>query len=159
MGDLIKAQLALYAGSTNIEKHLAPALPMVDGDKDTLSQLLLSLIENARDAIGETEAGIVAVRTEVTREGRGVAIHVDDNGPGVSADARDKLFTPYYTTKHAHGGTGLGLAIAHRIVSYHQGKISVSQSPMGRARFSVELPVIGEETLTAGMSISMKRSR
>ncbi len=159
VGELVRAQLALYAGSTNIEKHLADPLPLVDGDKDTLSQLLLNLIENARDAIEHTHDGSVTVTTEATREGRGVAIHVDDNGPGVSAEARDKLFTPYYTTKHAHGGTGLGLAIAHRIVSDHHGKISVSQSPMGGARFSVELPAIGEETLPAGLSASMKRFR
>jgi len=159
IGDIISAQLALYAGSTRIEKHLAEPLPKIQGDKDTLSQLLLNLIENARDATRDVAEGAVGVTTEVTREGRAVAIHIDDNGPGVSAEARDKLFTPYYTTKHAHGGTGLGLAIAHRIVSDHGGKISIGQSPMGGARFSVELPILGEESVPASLSASMKRFR
>ena len=157
VGGLINAQLALYAGSTKIEKHLADELPLIQGDKDTLSQLLLNLIENARDATKDVAEGAVGVTTEVTREGRAIAIHIDDNGPGVSAEARDKLFTPYYTTKHAHGGTGLGLAIAHRIVSDHHGKISIGQSPMGGARFSVELPMDGEGG--PSMSASMKRFR
>ncbi len=159
VGALITAQLSLYAGSARIEKHLADTLPQIQGDKDTLSQLILNLIENARDATRDVPEGAVGVTTEVSREGRAVAIHVDDNGPGVSGEARDKLFTPYYTTKHAHGGTGLGLAIAHRIVSDHHGKISVGQSPMGGARFSVELPIVGEDSVPAGMSASMKRFR
>ncbi len=139
--ELVASQLALYTGNSKVEKHLDPTLPSIDGDKDTLSQVLINLIENARDAIAAREDGVVSVSTAVSREGRAVVLHIDDNGPGVSAEARDKLFTPYYTTKHAHGGTGLGLAIAHRIVSDHQGKISVTQSPLGGARFSVELPV------------------
>ncbi len=140
LNELVTAQLALYTGSSAVGKHLEPGLPRVDGDKDTLSQVLLNLIENARDAVRDREDGSVSVSTAICREGHAVVLHVDDNGPGVSAKARDKLFTPYYTTKHAHGGTGLGLAIAHRIVSDHQGKISVTQSPLGGARFSVELP-------------------
>lgn len=159
IGGLVSGQLALYAGNTRMEKQLATDLPLVQGDKDTLSQLLLNLIENARDATRDVENGAVGVCTEVSREGRAVAIHIDDNGPGVSAEARDKLFTPYYTTKHAHGGTGLGLAIAHRIVSDHHGKISVSQSPMGGARFSVELPIAGDDGEPASLSASMKRFR
>ncbi len=156
---LVRGQLSLYAGSAPIESHLASDLPTIYGDKDTLTQLLLNLVENARDATRECDSPAVAVTTELSREGRAIAIHVDDNGPGVSPEARDKLFTPYYTTKHAHGGTGLGLAIAHRIVSDHYGKIAVSDSPLGGARFTVELPVEEEDGQPASLSASMKRFR
>lgn len=159
LNDLVRAQLALYQGSVAISKSLEKDLPELEADRDTLSQLLLNLIENARDAIGDAAAGEIHVSTESSRGGKAVVFHVDDNGPGISAEAKDKIFTPYYTTKHAQGGTGLGLAIAHRIVSDHHGKISASDSPQGGARFSVELPAqgAGDEVLLATMSGTMQR--
>ena len=66
---------------------------------------------------------------------------VDDNGAGVADDVKDKIFAPYFTTKHGRGGTGLGLAIVHRIVSDHGGRIAVSSATIGGARFVVELPL------------------
>ncbi len=161
INDVVRAQLALYQGSGQLESSLAEGLPSIDADKDTISQLLLNLIENARDAIADDPEGRIVVTTESTRNGKAVAIRVDDNGPGIGAEAREKLFTPYYTTKHAHGGTGLGLAIAHRIVSDHQGQIVAGESPLGGARFTVELPALGagDEVLIASMSSSVKRVR
>ena len=134
---------------------------MLEADRDTLSQLLLNLIENARDAIAGQEEGEIRVSTESSRGGKAVVFRVDDNGPGITAEVKDKLFTPYYTTKHAHGGTGLGLAIAHRIVSDHHGQISAAESPMGGARFTVELPAqgAGDDVFLATMNGKMPRFR
>lgn len=159
LNDLVRAQVALYQGSLEISSSLEDDLPLLEADKDTLSQLLLNLIENARDAIDGREGGKIRVCTESSRGGRAVIVRVDDNGPGISPEVKDKLFTPYYTTKHAHGGTGLGLAIAHRIVSDHNGKITASDSPLGGARFTVELPArgAGDEVLLATMSGKMPR--
>jgi signal transduction histidine kinase len=161
LNDLVRAQVALYQGSVAISKSLEDELPVIEADRDTLSQLLLNLIENARDAISGQEDGKIRVTTESSRGGKAVLFRVDDNGPGIAPEVKDKLFTPYYTTKHAHGGTGLGLAIAHRIVSDHSGKISASESPMGGARFTVELPAqgAGDEVLLATMSGKMPRFR
>ena len=64
---------------------------------------------------------------------------VEDNGPGVPPELKDKVFAPYFTTKQAKGGTGLGLAIVHRIVSDHGGTIRVQSRP-GRTCFTVSLP-------------------
>jgi signal transduction histidine kinase len=159
LNDLVRAQVALYQGSVEISKSFEDDLPLLEADKDTLSQLLLNLIENARDAIGERPDGKIRVSTESSRRGRAVIFRVDDNGPGISSEVKEKLFTPYFTTKHAHGGTGLGLAIAHRIVSDHNGKITAGDSPMGGARFTVELPAqgAGDEVLLATMSGKMPR--
>jgi signal transduction histidine kinase len=159
LNDLVRSQVALYKGSVAISKSFEEDLPMLEADKDTLSQLLLNLIENARDAIGDSPDGKIRVSTESSRGGRAVIVRVDDNGPGIAPDVKDKLFTPYYTTKHAHGGTGLGLAIAHRIVSDHHGRIAATDSPWGGARFTVELPAqgAGDEVLLATMSGKMPR--
>lgn len=161
INDLIRSQLALYQGTGQIQASLMDGLPSIEADKDTICQLLLNLIENARDAISSVPDATIVVSTESTRGGKAVAIHIDDNGPGIGADAREKLFTPYYTTKHAQGGTGLGLAIAHRIVSDHHGQIMAGASPLGGARFTVELPAqgAGDEVLIASMTSSMKRFR
>ncbi len=145
LNELVRSQVALYQGSVDIEKHLDEGLPTIEADKDTVSQLLLNLIENARDAIGESEGARIVITTARLPKSDSVILYVDDNGPGISAAIKEKLFTPYFTTKHAHGGTGLGLAIAHRIVSDHRGKIMVSDSPIGGARFSVELPILSED--------------
>ena len=57
------------------------------------------------------------------------------------SEIKDKVFAPYFTTKHAKGGTGLGLAIVHRIVSDHGGRITVTDVKGGGARFVIELPL------------------
>jgi signal transduction histidine kinase len=74
----------------------------------------------------------------VTRDATQVVFTVDDNGPGVPRDERQRIFTPFYTTKDH--GTGLGLAIAHTVVSLHGGSLTVDDAPLGGARFRVTLP-------------------
>jgi len=114
-------------------------LPSIEADKDQLSQVLLNLFENARDAVGGE--GQVRVQTRVSRPGRAISLVVEDSGPGIPTEVRDRIFTPYFTTKHESGGSGLGLAIVHRIVTDHGGRIAVGSSPLGGARFLVELPL------------------
>jgi len=72
---------------------------------------------------------------------RGARLTVDDNGPGVPAEARERIFDPYVTTKE--NGTGLGLAIVRKIVLDHGGDVHVDEqaSPLGGARFVVTLPI------------------
>ena len=64
---------------------------------------------------------------------------VQDNGPGVAADAREKVFRPFFTTKK--DGTGLGLALVQKIIVTHNGRINVSSGPNGGASFQVTLPI------------------
>jgi signal transduction histidine kinase len=126
--EVVESTLALYSGVVERELQPAPA----QADRDQIVQVLINLLENARDAAGS--GGKVTVRTR-TREGF-VELEVADSGPGLSDEARAKLFTPYYTTKQK--GTGLGLAIVHRIVTDHGGEIRVV-SEQG-AVFTVSLP-------------------
>jgi nitrogen fixation/metabolism regulation signal transduction histidine kinase len=143
LNELVSSQLALYQGSIEIDKLLASPLPAIEADRDQLSQVLLNLIENARDAGAASGAIQVRVETRVSRPGRAVTLVVEDAGPGIPSEVQGRIFTPYFTTKHASGGTGLGLAIVHRIVTDHGGRITVGTSSLGGARFLIELPVAG----------------
>jgi nitrogen fixation/metabolism regulation signal transduction histidine kinase len=145
INDLVQSSLSLYEGAVDIDKQLASDLPQIEGDRDQLSQVLLNLLENARDALAHRvegpEGGAIRVETRMGTTTDRVQLYVDDNGPGIAEELVEKLFTPYFTTKHGKGGTGLGLAIVHRIVSDHGGRIYAGASPTGGARFVVELPL------------------
>jgi signal transduction histidine kinase len=78
------------------------------------------------------------VRLSVEARGRRAALIVDDNGPGVPAGERQRIFDPYVT--HKEGGTGLGLAIVRKIVIDHGGDVTAADAPAGGARFVVEIP-------------------
>jgi signal transduction histidine kinase len=67
-----------------------------------------------------------------------VAVTIDDSGPGVKSEARDRIFEPFFTTKPE--GSGLGLSIVHAIVTQHGGTIAVETAPEGGARFVLRLP-------------------
>ena len=141
LNEVIRSSLSLYQGAAPIEVTLLEGLPRLDADKGQVSQVVLNLVENARDAIGGRAGGKVAVTTSIGEAGDRAVLVVEDNGPGVPPDLKDKVFAPYFTTKHSKGGTGLGLAIVHRIVSDHGGRIAVTERPGGGARFSIELPL------------------
>lgn len=144
VNDAVSSSLALYVGSAPIEIRPAAGLPAIDADRRQLSQVLLNLVENARDAIAqrpEAEGGQITVSTRVGDAGDRIELIVEDNGPGVPSERKDKVFSPYFTTKEHKGGTGLGLAIVHRIVSDHGGRISLANVLGGGARFTVELPL------------------
>ncbi|HEX4453976.1 MAG TPA: ATP-binding protein [Kofleriaceae bacterium] len=142
LNEIVSASLALYKGGTPpVELRLADHLPRIDADKGQINQVLLNLVENARDALGGRDDGKVTVTTKRGDANDRVLLVVDDNGPGVPPGAKDKVFAPYFTTKQTKGGTGLGLAIVHRIVSDHGGRITIGDAPGGGARFMIELPL------------------
>ncbi len=140
LNEVVRSALTLYQGAAPVETKLG-TVPQLDADKNQLNQVVLNLVENARDAIGARTNGKVIVSTRLGEAGDRAMLVVEDNGPGVPPELKDKVFAPYFTTKHNKGGTGLGLAIVHRIVSDHGGRIAVSDAPGGGARFSIELPL------------------
>jgi signal transduction histidine kinase len=142
--ELVRAELALRPA----EDGPTVALDLVDRwggaridvDGGQLKQVLLNLVQNAVHAVddGDRPEPCVTLTVEPVADPAGVAFVVDDNGPGVPAEIRQRIFTPFYTTKDH--GTGLGLAVAHAIVQLHGGGIAVEDSPLGGARFRVTLP-------------------
>ncbi|HEY3497093.1 MAG TPA: HAMP domain-containing sensor histidine kinase [Polyangiaceae bacterium] len=115
--------------------EIAQDLPSVRCDEGQLRQALLNLIQNARDAT--PEGGTVTVRVKQSDDG--VAITVEDEGPGIEPRVREQLFEPFFTTKA--GGTGLGLAITRNIAVSHGGSIECEPLSGGRGtRFVLTLP-------------------
>ena len=123
-------------GQPAIEGRLEIAEPglSLDGDPEQLSRALRNLILNAMDALPAGGSIILKARR---LEGE-IAIEVSDTGAGLSKEECERLFTPYYTTKHH--GTGLGLAIVQSVVSDHGGRISVESEPGKGATFRIVLP-------------------
>jgi two-component system, NtrC family, nitrogen regulation sensor histidine kinase NtrY len=149
LNEIVRSALSLYQGAASVDSRLAKDLPEIDGDKGQLTQVLLNLVENARDAIGTRPEGHITVTTRRGDANDRAMLIVEDNGPGVPTDLKDKIFAPYFTTKQAKGGTGLGLAIVHRIVSDHGGRITISDAPDHGARFTIELPLRSGTALLA----------
>jgi len=116
-----------------VHVDLTPDVPEVEVDADQLKRVLLNVINNALEAMADT-GGELRLRT--AREGDGVAIRVDDDGPGVEDVQR--IFEPHYTTKVK--GLGLGLAIARQIVEEHGGTIRADSVPGSGTSVSIHLP-------------------
>jgi signal transduction histidine kinase len=113
-----------------------PDLPQAWGLAGELNQVWANLIDNALDAAPESSR----VEVQATRESRGVAIRIIDNGSGIPAEIRERIFDPFFTTKPMGQGTGLGLDIVRRLVRHNDGEISVESRP-GRTEFRVLLPL------------------
>ncbi len=123
-----------------ILKDLYASLPSVTLDKEQIKQVLLNILLNAVDATPEN--GTISVSTRpVTRNGYldCVQVVIADTGKGIPAEDLEKVFTPFYTTKHT--GSGLGLSISHQIVQEHQGNIEVESKLNQGTTFRIILPV------------------
>ncbi|HSB19263.1 MAG TPA: protoglobin domain-containing protein [Anaeromyxobacteraceae bacterium] len=121
-------------GEVALEQMGLSDLPAVSGDPLQLRQVFVNLLQNAVQAAGA--AGRIWVRGG--REAGGVAVAVEDTGPGVDPGTRRRLFEPLITTRD--GGTGLGLALVKRIVERHGGTVGYEDRSGGGARFTVRLP-------------------
>jgi signal transduction histidine kinase len=133
--NLFRAQLtAPGRPPIRLVTDLDPALGTIRADADQLSRALQNLLLNAIDAM--PNGGDVTVRT---RRADGAAhLEVADTGDGLTEEEQQRLFTPYYTTKHH--GTGLGLAIVQSVVTDHGGRIRVTSAPGRGTTFDIELP-------------------
>ncbi len=118
-----------------VRRELAGALPPVQADPEQVGQVVVNLALNAIEAM--ESGGLLVVATR--RSNDGVELSVLDSGPGIAAEDRERIFRPFYTTKHA--GTGLGLAIVRQIVNRHGGRVSLGDAPGGGAEFVVSLPM------------------
>jgi len=114
------------------------SLPELTTDGNQLQQVILNIVNNARDAIAEKE-GTITISTSM-REGK-ILVSIQDTGGGMSEDVLEKLFVPFFTTKEVGKGTGLGLSVSYGIVKGLGGEIKV-ESVVGEAStFTIELPI------------------
>ena len=126
---------------------LAAQLPLIEGDRVQLEQVMLNLVMNACDAMsaGGADARRLSIRTRATDSS--VQISFGDLGPGFRAEDYDKLFQPFYTTKPQ--GLGLGLSISRSIVAAHEGQLWGTSTPGRGATFHITLPVLDLGPITA----------
>jgi signal transduction histidine kinase len=114
-------------------------LPRVTADPHRLGQVLMNLLGNARQAMEAAEQGrSLTVRTR--RREQMVEIQVVDDGPGIPAGTKTKIFDWFFTTKPPGEGTGLGLAVSREIVQAHGGNLRLEDTPGGGATFVLEIP-------------------
>jgi two-component system nitrogen regulation sensor histidine kinase NtrY len=148
---LLADALALYAGlltDAALELTAAPDLPLVRLDPEQVRRVVINLVDNAIEALAEAREtgrmrtaapGLIAIDTAYLPAHGVVRLRVADNGPGLPAGDRSKLFMPYYSTKGR--GSGLGLAIVRRIIAEHGGSIEAADNLPHGTCFTIELPV------------------
>jgi signal transduction histidine kinase len=148
VGEVIDGTVGLLAPqkpfrTIEIQVTVPSDLPPVRANRDRLRQMLVNLLLNAADAIGQDRPGTVGLRAEpaVLPDGRpAVRIAVTDNGPGIPPELLDAIFDPFVTTKAPGAGTGLGLSVCQGIVEGLGGTIRASNLEGGGARFELLLP-------------------
>lgn len=134
----------LFAGkAVTVACSVAAADARVLIDRQAMARVLLNLIQNAHEA---APAG-VRVRLSSQLDGARVVLTVADDGPGIPAAVRERLFEPYFTTKSS--GTGLGLAICRRLVEAHGGSIRLVHSGPGATEFAIDLPIAADNASPA----------
>lgn len=135
-------------------------LPLIECYAGQLNQVFMNILTNAIDALEEHEKNqkqpaeanghfntdeqhtpTIHIRTEVVGGDR-IAVHIADNGPGITQEVQQRLFDPFFTTKPVGKGTGLGMSICHQIITdKHKGSLHCISSPKNGAEFIIEVPI------------------
>jgi two-component system NtrC family sensor kinase len=123
-------------GIVSVAEEYAPDLPTVEVDVSRIKQVFLNIINNAVYVM--PNGGTLTVRTKADH--RGVRVELEDTGPGIAPEHRDRIFDPFFTTKPEVSGTGLGLSVSLGIVQSHGGTIDVQSAPGQGATFTIKLP-------------------
>lgn len=124
--------------SVRISKKYDPSLPSIMADHDSLVQLVLNLIKNAKEAISND--GLITIKTaySLSDPQRPITMAICDTGAGIAEDVKTHLFQPFVTSKNS--GQGLGLSVVAAIVEAHNGTVSVESKP-GHTEFTIRLPL------------------
>ena len=154
LNDVVRSATDLMAytlrnDQVDMRLELTDDLPTTLADSDQLIQVVINLIANAQHALGEADdPRAIRVITRRRRAG-GFEVSVEDSGPGVPADLRGRIFEPFFTTKDVGKGTGLGLSVCDSIARSHGGRLTVGDSALGGAKFTLTLPLRSPQTQRA----------
>ena len=135
------AQTTLRKSGVQLELDLIENLPLIEGNLQSIEQILLNIIINAIQAIDHDQGMLKILTGFQINDGR-IYIRISDNGKGISPMISDKIFLPFVTDKQAEGGTGLGLSVTYSLVKAHEGEISFQSRPGEGTTFSVYLPTL-----------------
>ena len=142
LNEIVENALKIFDGrlrGIEIHRDLSPDLPLAQVDPEQMKRAVANLIDNAAEALENALQREIWVRTALDPEHDVMEITVADSGPGIAPEDKEKLFLPFFSTKHR--GTGLGLAIVSRIVSEQNGIIRVEENQPTGTKFIIELPV------------------
>jgi two-component system, NtrC family, nitrogen regulation sensor histidine kinase NtrY len=145
INSIIESTLTMFNGRLDgirVKTSLASNVPNIMADTQAIKRALANLVDNAADAVQGAMFKEIQISTSVLPDHEAVEITVADTGHGVTQEAKERLFLPYFSTKQR--GTGLGLAIVSRIIEDHHGSIRVEENEPVGAKFIVELPLIHE---------------
>ncbi|MFP5208022.1 MAG: ATP-binding protein [Acidobacteriota bacterium] len=156
MNKVAEEAMALFAGRLNgitVQRELEPGLPPVLADPEAIRRALANLIDNAAEAMQGSLLRVLGIHSALSEDGAAVEVAVSDTGHGLTDEIRERLFLPFYSTKHR--GTGLGLSIAAKIAQEHGGSIRAEANAPKGARFLLRLPLlekaaVAQPTPTAG---------
>jgi hypothetical protein len=138
---LLLMEKPLAADKIRVSARLDRTLPPISGDSLTLSQVLMNLLTNAREAM--PEGGEIRIATEPVAERPGwIRLLVADTGHGIPAEELSRIFDPFFTTKRS--GTGLGLSVTYGIIHDHGGTVDVQSQPGRGTTFTLTLPTAEE---------------
>ncbi len=127
-----------------IDTLLDENIPTVLLDRDKIKQVILNMLINSAQAIGEV--GVITLHSLFDKEQQSVKIIIEDNGAGIPAEIIKNIFDPFFTSKPPGKGTGLGLSVSYGIIGEHNGEITAESSPGKLTRFVISLPVQGEQS-------------
>ena len=163
LNSIVESALLLFAGRLSgitVRRDLDPALSPVMADAEALKRAIANLIDNAAEAMQGSLLRQLTIETSSSESHGRAEVIVADTGHGLSANIRERLFLPYFSTKQR--GTGLGLSIAAKIIQEHHGSIRAEQNLPAGARFVIELPLAevnsDEDTNVVAFSRSGRKS-
>jgi len=142
INQIVRNALNVFAGrldEIDLRVDLASNLPHINADPEQFKRVIVNLVDNAAEAMRESLVRRLLVTTHSV-SGESVELLIADTGCGISAEDKEKLFLPYFSTKGR--GTGLGLAIVNHILSEHGARIRVEDNRPAGARFYVEIPAV-----------------
>jgi two-component system NtrC family sensor kinase len=151
---LVLREYDLKVSNITLERDLPEDMPLVVADPHQLEQVFLNVINNALDAMLETNSsGVLKVRG--FRKNNFVCVEFDDSGPGIKDPSR--IFDPFYTTKSVGKGTGLGLSICYGIIKEHGGEIVARNRDEGGATIEIRLPASEKQDVPEAATSSPRR--
>jgi signal transduction histidine kinase len=130
--------------TATIDLQLADGLPTTLATPHQMEQVFVNVIVNACDAIRPQGPGTITITSRL-EDGHLIVVTFEDTGPGIPPEIMEKIWDPFYTTKGVGKGTGLGLSISLGIIESHEGNYIAENVPNGGARFTVILPVRGQD--------------
>jgi signal transduction histidine kinase len=133
------AQTTLRKSGVEVKLSLTENLPQMEGNLQSIEQIILNILINAVHAI-DHDSGYIHLSTGFQIKDGRIYVRIEDNGSGINPEIADKIFLPFVTDKQADGGTGLGLSVTYSLIKAHEGEIIFDSRKDAGTTFTVYLP-------------------